>query len=218
MAEASYLLGRKKYSRPQAMLFSDQPPQRNIINGGTANQDFIFVPPGVEEFGADYLPSSTDNFVIVSDHNRSAIDITKDRIEKRERMINGNMRSYHIADKLSLSTSWSNLPSRSFSSNPLFDTTSGAPTTSVSDGRYTVDGGAGGAELLEWYENHQGSFWLYLAYDKPSEFENESNPYANLSKYTEFVEVFFSDFQYSVSQRGASTHDFWNVSLALEEV
>lgn len=218
MAESSYMIGRRKYARPQALLFSDSPPQRVTINSGTPEQSFIFVPPGIEELSEDYAQASTDNFIILSDHNRGDIDFTKSRIEKRERMINGNMRSYHIADKLNISTSWNNLPSRSFSTNPLFDSDTGAASANVNDGRFTVDGGAGGADLLDWYESHQGSFWVYLAYDKPSAFEQEDSPYSNLSKYTEFVEMFFADFQYSVSKRGANTHDFWNVSFSLEEV
>ena len=32
--------------------------------------------------------------------------------------------------------------------------------------RFTVDGGAGGNELLEWYKGHPGSFWVLLAYDR----------------------------------------------------
>lgn len=218
MAESSYMLGRKKYARPQALLFSDSPAQRVTVNEGTPEQTFILVPPGVEESSAEYTSTSTDNFIILSDHNRGEIDFSTNRIEKRERMINGRMRSHHIADKLSLSVSWSNLPSRSFSTNPLFDSSTGAARANVNDGRFTVDGGAGGADLLDWYDNHQGSFWVYLAYDKPSEFAQEDDPYKHLAKYTEFVEVFFSDFQYSVVKRGANTHDFWNVSLSLEEV
>lgn len=215
MAESLYMLGRKKYARPQAILFSDSSPQRVTINGGTPDQDFIFVPPGIEEFSEDYTPTITDSFIVVSDHNRQNLDFKTQRIEKRERMINGQMRSYHIADKRSLSVSWNNLPSRAFSELPSLGQ-NGKPSASLD--RFTVDGGAGGADLLDWYENHSGSFWVYLAYDKPQEFDRESNPYGHLGKYTEFFEVFFTDFQYSVSKRGANTHDFWNVSLSLEEI
>lgn len=210
MAEFSYMQGRRKYARPQALLFSESAPVSQTVNDVD-----IFLPPGVELGSSDYSTSDSD-FLILSDHNRSDIIFNTQRIERRERTVNGRMRSYHIADKLSISTSWTNLPSRSFSSYPEF---SNSGTSAVSnDGRYTVDGGAGGAELLDWYENHTGSFWVYIAYDNPNKFKDYENPYSNLAQYTDFLEVFFADFQFSVSKRGANTHDFWEVSLTLEEV
>jgi hypothetical protein len=71
---------------------------------------------------------------------------------------------------------------------------------------------------LDWYENYTGSFWVYLAYDKYDNFGKTTADYGNLLKYNEVVEVFFSDFSYTIEKRGAQNFDFWNVSLALEEV
>jgi hypothetical protein len=201
MADATYMSGRQKYARPQAVLFADNPGV--ILENGKR------VPDGYE-IGSEQ--SSGETFVILSDHNRGPIDAKITRIEKRERMVNGRMRSYHIADKLSITLSWSMLPSRSFSASPEFDETG---TKQYGD-QYTADGGAGGAELLDWYENNTGSFWVYLAYDKPDNFS--SNKYSRLSEYNQVVEMFFSDFSYSVQKRGGSNHDLWNVSLTLEEV
>jgi hypothetical protein len=100
-------------------------------------------------------------------------------------------------------------------------------TVSVSQGKsvyssnnlyeYTTDGGAGGAEILNWYNTHPGSFWVYLAYDNYPTFGNEESSYNNLNKYNEIIEVFFSDFNYSVVKRGGTNFDLWNVSLSLEE-
>lgn len=84
--------------------------------------------------------------------------------------------------------------------------------------KYTSDGGAGGVELLDWYQNYQGSFWVYLSYDKYSNYGKSGPAYQNLNKYSQVVEVFFSDFSYSVEKRGGTNYDFWNVSLTLEEV
>ena len=228
-------------------------------------------------------------------------------------MINGRMRSYHIADKINLSVSWSNLPSRSFGMNPNFSsgieysiiavastddgqkiqfttatsnnfyvgarvqlTGAGAITepqrvTDVEgdtfkilgtdppvlnnikakvvegiaqgvlpeinqdndpdtpnivlkpfgskfyeDQQYTTDGGAGGNDLLTWYENHPGSFYVLLAYDKYPDFSNDK--YSKLGRYNQAVEVYFSDFSYTIEKRGQLSHDFWNVSFSLEEV
>jgi hypothetical protein len=81
---------------------------------------------------------------------------------------------------------------------------------------YTADGGAGGVELLNWYENHTGSFWVFLSYDRYDNFASAETKYNNLSIYSDVIEVFFSDFSYSVEKRGQS-FDFWNISLSLEE-
>lgn len=107
MATSGYMTGRKRYQRPQAVLWSD--------NAGTLSSG-LYVPTGYE-VGA-VVPDGTastliDQFMVLSDHNRSEISFNTERIEKRQRTINGRMRSYHIADKLNISFSWNNLPSRS---------------------------------------------------------------------------------------------------------
>ena len=159
-------------------------------------------------------------FLILSDHNRSPITISPIRIETRRRMVNARMRSYHIADKRQISVSWEMLPSRSFSKNPEFNPTTGdAGATALLE--YTADGGAGGVELLDWYENHKGSFWVYLAYDKYNNFESVVGPvdkYGNLGKYNQILEMFVSDFSYTINKRGGTNHDLWTVSVTLEEV
>lgn len=220
MASEDYMVGRKKYARPQALLFSNNP-------GFISNEKII---PDGEEL---------QDFIILSDDNRAGISFSSERIEKRQRMVNGRMRSYHIADKLRISTSWSALPSRAFSVVPEFSTDDGVSpgkvinlvTSTVSgederpvktfgspyfkDQQYTSDGGAGGADILEWYRNNQGSFWVFISYDNHKNLNNERN---RLSEYSEVVEVFFESFEYNVEQRGGTNFDYWNVSLALEEV
>ena len=161
MSTSTYMIGRKKYHRPQAMLWSNN--SGKLING-------LYLPSGLE-IGQDPGPSEDESiynqFLILSDDNRSPLDFSTERIETRERMINGRMRSYHVADKLKLSTSWDMLPSRSYFTVPEFNNTTGkSPHKENNNLEYTTDGGAGGVEILDWYENHTGSFWIYLAYDK----------------------------------------------------
>jgi hypothetical protein len=242
----AYMAGRKKYSRPQAVLFSDNPgtvvsytdPNTNVISN-------FHIPLGYE-YGNDLAEDPT--FIILSDDNRSPINFSTTRLEKRERMINGRMRSYHIADKLNIDVSWNLLPSRAFRENPEFNTSSTAPEAGKPDGlvtsvdhdnsslttaktvksfgsafykdqQFTTDGGAGGADILDWYKNHQGPFYVYLAYDNYKNFTSD-DPYANLDKYNEVVEVYFSRFDYTVERRGSvgTGYDFWNISVSLEEV
>lgn len=212
MASADYMIGRRKYARPQGMLWSD--------NSGTL-VDGLYVPNGYEinsDTGSETDSSMFDQFLILSDDNRTPLSFTPTRIEKRERMINGRMRSTHIADKLSLSTSWNLLPSRSHYVNPDFNSSTGKSShTGNNSFEYTSDAGAGGVEILDWYENHKGSFWVYLSYDKYSNFGKDDNAYGHLDEYTQIIEMFFSDFSYSVEKRGGTNHDLWNISVTLEE-
>ena len=215
MATSNYMSGRQKYGRPQAMLFANNPG--TVIDGK-------IVPDGTE----------FEDFIILSDDNRDPISFSIDRIENRERMINGRMRSYHIADKLTISTGWKNLPSRSYAASPDFsqvgvselNTSSGIRV--FDDGEYvtlpkqffTTDGGAGGVDLLNWYNNNVGSFWVYLAYDNYENFDTNYSvdPRSRLAQYNEVVEVLFNDFSYTVEKRGTLTHDYWNIDIDLEEV
>jgi hypothetical protein len=210
MATSGYMAGRIRYQRPQAVLWSD--------NAGTLSNG-LYVPTGYE-VGA-VIPEGTasnlvDQFIVLSDHNRSEISFNTERIENRQRTINGRMRSYHIADKLSISFSWNNLPSRSHGIVADFNSAGVSPLKN-STSEYTADGGAGGVQLLDWYENHKGPFWMYLAYDKYTNFGTNDAAYAHLGQYNQIVQVYFSDFNYSVTKRGGSNFDLWNVSVTLEE-
>ena len=202
MISRTYLNSRKKWIRPQAIIFSN--------NSGGIDSDGFPIIDGVER----------EDFIILSDHNRGDISFSANRLENRKRMINGHMRSYHIADKMNISFSYNLLPSRSFSKNPQFNSNGIATVPELSE--YTADGGAGGAELLDWYESNPGSFYMLLSYDKPQSFpidpQNPKNPYSNLGKYSDVLEVFVSDFSYNIIKRGGTNHDLWDISISLEEV
>lgn len=231
MATSNYMTGRKKYYRPQAMLWSDTP--------GTLTESGLYVPSGYEEYSNTTGLTQAqlqDRFLILSDHNRGEISMTTQRIEKRQRMINGTMRSYHIADKLTASTSWSMIPSRGFSFKPNFNQSTGQPdaNSNIPDptpppalypiDEYTADGGAGGVEMLRWYETHTGPFWVYLAYDKFTNFlEDGNDAYLQLNQYNQVLQMYISSFDYSIVKRSGVNanfrgHDLWNVSVTLEEV
>lgn len=212
MATSLYMQGRQKYARPQAMLLADNP-------GAFSNG--VYVPDGYEslaDVSSQSDASNFDSFIVLSDDNRGPIQLRQNRIENRQRMVNGRMRSYHVADKVTLSASWEMLPSRSYRTAPEIDLSTGASIYKGTTAEYTSDGGAGGNEILEWYETHQGSFWVYLAYDKRPNFGNDADAYTKLAQYNEVVEVFFADFDYSIVKRGGTNYDFWNISFTLEEV
>lgn len=210
MATSGYITGRKRYQRPQGILWSN--------NAGTLTNG-LYVPNGYE-IGADTNetdPDLLDQFIILSDHNRSSIDFSSQRIEQRQRTINGKMRSYHIADKMNISFSWNMLPSRAYRYPAEFNENGTSPYKNQTD-EYTADGGAGGVEILDWYENHTGPFWMYLAYDKYDNFGKDTAAFGHLAQYNQIIQVYFADFNYSVVKRGGSNFDFWNISVTLEEV
>lgn len=183
------LTGKRKYALPQLIVFTDVEPVQD------------------EDGYWNVYDDELTNYLVLSDHNRSSLDVSKTRIEKRERMINGRMRSYHIADKDTLTVSWEMLPSRSYES--YSETARGL--------MFTADSGAGGADLLDWYNNHEGAFYVLLAYDLVLSDGGTLVKTAS-QNYDRMLPVMFSDFSYSVVKRGQTTHDFWNISLSLEEV
>jgi hypothetical protein len=211
MATSGYITGRKRYQRPQGVLWSNNPG--TLSNG-------LYVPTGYEvgaDVGGETNTSLIDQFLVLSDHNRSELRFSPKRLEQRQRTINGRMRSYHIADKLDISWSWDNLPSRAYAESPEFADT-GLSALKGSQSEYTADGGAGGVDILDWYETHKGPFWMFLAYDKYTNFNNTEDPYAHLHQYNQVIQVYISDFNYTVVKRGATNHDLWNISVTLEEV
>lgn len=218
MANQAYMSGRKKYNRPQAMLWSNNPG--TTVEDEETGEIFYF-PLGNEIGSSAYSSQDVNEFLILSDHNRGEIGFSNNRIESRERMVNGRMRSYYVADKLSVSTSWDMLPSRAYHLYPEFNSNGISDYNRINNEEFTVDGGAGGADMLEWYERYTGSFWLFLSYDKRTNFRDLNDvdaEYENLNKYSQVIEVFFNQFSHDLVKRGASNFDFWNVSLELEEV
>jgi hypothetical protein len=136
------------------------------------------------------------SYLYVSDNNRAELAISFERIEYKQRMINGTMRSYHVADKKNFSTSWEKMPSRK---------------TQVTE--YSASSNfAGGQEMLKWYEDHTGDFWMLLVYDVDSTVAT-----GDIKKNIEKVNVFFENFSYNVVERGFDL-DLWNIDLSLVEV
>lgn len=77
----------------------------------------------------------------ITDHNRSALEIAVERIESKQRMANGTMRKYIVADKRTFTVSWEMIPATNAK---------------------TVDGFWGGASIENFYNTVPGSFTLEL--------------------------------------------------------
>lgn len=210
MASNQYLSNRQRWARPQAVLFADNPP---VFVDGKA------LPPGYElSSNVTNLNTTNNGFIILSDHNRDPISIAQTRFEQRQRMANGQMRSYYIGDKININLSWNLLPSRAYAINPNFAQVDGSSGLTNTDSEYTADGGAGGAEILAWHQNHRGPFWVYLSFDNFATYGYDNASYGNLADYTQFSLMYITSFNYSVEKRGANNYDMWNISMTLEEV
>jgi hypothetical protein len=172
----------RAYTRPSLMVFSLTEP----VEGTGANA-------GKWDFG-----SSTPLYL--TDDNRSPMSITPQRIESKRRMIDGTMRSVHIADKMTFSTSWEALPSRKSRFNPPSD---GLENT------ITSDSFGAGQEIKDWYDANFSDFWMLLVYDV----DVADSPVSGIEKYN----VFFDDFSYDIVKRG-QFNDLWDVSISLVEV
>ena len=125
----------------------------------------------------------------VTEHNRSEFNLNNERIEKSQRMANGTLRKYFVADKKTFDLSWNLIPSYR---------------------TYTVDGAWGAEDLRSFYNSIEGrtSFKIRINFAK-----NGSNQES--SGYEEYT-VMFNSCSFTVVKRGEQPH--WNVSLTMVEV
>lgn len=79
----------------------------------------------------------------ITDHNRSELAISVERIETATRMANGTMRKYWVADKRKFVTDWTQVPGSY---------------------RNTVDGFWGANDIEKFYNEHVGALELQLNY------------------------------------------------------
>lgn len=172
----------KRWFKPTMVVFSTNEPAYNPTDG---SWDFI----------------DADEYIYLTDDGRAEMSVSSVRIETRERMINGTMRTWHVADKKTFSTSWTNIPSRARDED-------GGPIISETYGNAGTHWAAG-SELLDWYDSHTGGFWALMIYDR-------ENNYDSIYSY-DLVNVTFLEMSHSVQKRG-KTSDLWNMSMSLEEV
>ena len=312
-----YAKNRTKWQRPQLMVWS--------------HNEGVFGNSGSTQGNAYPWGREGQDFIITSDHNRSALSVDQLRIENRMRMVGGNMRSYYTGQKVTLNCSWNLLPSRAYQrsvmvgekttphsqwpygqpqqivtkewtdeeffarlvasdntsamwnvgiqnagffefnvyrsgeATPIFTFDSFANSLEPDNSfnyvytrqnneksvalrfvmvggtwgntkeynvtvdfsweaqklnampisEFTADGGAGGADLLTWYRETHGPFWVFLSYDNYPNFEGNTEIWNQFNKYSDRYMMYFTSFNYSVEKRGL--YDFWNVSVSLEE-
>jgi len=125
----------------------------------------------------------------VTEHNRSALEVSTERIERVVRTSNGTLRKNHIADKRQFQISWDMLPSYR---------------------TLTIDGGWGAEDLRSFYFGDEGkqSFNIRINLAKTGSDQSVTG----FESYT----VVISSCNFTVVKRGLQPH--WNVSLSLDEV
>ena len=134
-------------------------------------------------------PGTTKTFNKVTEHNRSDLGVSIERIEQVTRTSDGTLRKNYITDKRKFSASWTMLPSYR---------------------TLTVDGAWGAEDLRTFYLSNEGktSFRIRINLAKNGADQTSSG-------YEEYT-VVFGGCNFSVVKRGLQPH--WNVSIELEEV
>lgn len=77
----------------------------------------------------------------VTEHNRSALSVSWEKIETADRMIDGTLRKWQVANKRSWSTSWEMVPHSTIR---------------------TVDGGMGGEAMEQFYLSKPAEFSMEI--------------------------------------------------------
>ena len=131
----------------------------------------------------------------ITEHNRQPLSINTERIESSQRMANGTLRKYFIADKLILDVSWEMIPS--FRNE-------------------TVDGGWGAEDIKNFYESSagRGAFRVKInptVFD-PALVQEQDGALSDDYTYT----MAFTSCDFTVLKRGLQT--FWSVNISLEQV
>ena len=160
----------------------------------SSGQRTTYLPRGsaIQVYARDLYADPSDTtqaWIKLTEHNRSEISMTIERIEQTQRMANGSLRKFFVADKKQFSVSWNMLPG-----------------TRV----YTVDNQWGALDLIEFYNSSEGqsTFDIRLNFAK-SGTSQESSGY---EQYT----VSCTSFNATLIKRGEVP--FYNVSMTMEQV
>jgi hypothetical protein len=134
---------------------------------------------------------NSGTYQALSEHNRQAATLDIERFEKTQRMSNGTLRKVFIADKNTLSVSWTALPTYS---------------------SMTVDGLWGAMNIKDFYQTvGQGVVKVKIS---------PNNTSARAKEMTmSFTSCSFTISKRNVKQKsGDVAQEFWDVSISLEEV
>lgn len=161
-----------------------------VANG----QRTTYLPRGsaIQVYARDLYQDPTDttqSWIKLTEHNRSEIAMGVQRIEKTQRMSNGNLRKFFIADKKTFSFSWNMLPGTRI---------------------YTVDNQWGALDIIKFYESLEGQSTFDIRFNFAKDGTNQES--AGYENYT----VSCTSFDATLIKRGEVP--FYNVSMSVEQV
>lgn len=125
----------------------------------------------------------------ISDHGRSPLSVSVERIENKQRMANGTLRRYVVSKKRSWSTSWENLPDK----NVAF-----------------LANGQAGSWMENFHNTVDGSFHMRVRAGS-----DRDTSITELDG--EVYEVMITEFSKEIIKRGQA-FDIWALDMTLEEV
>lgn len=130
-----------------------------------------------------------NQWVLISDHGRSPLAMSVERIENKQRMANGTLRRYTVAKKRTWSTSWENLPDKA--------------VTFLANGKH-------GQWMEDFHNDVDGAFDMRI--------RSGSDRDVNLgASGGTIVKVMISDYSRETIKRGVQ-FDLWGLDITLEEV
>lgn len=142
------------------------------------------------------------NWYKITDHNREPIESSQELIESSQRMANGKMRKYVIAQKNTISTNWSYVPSK---------------TSECVDGNY-------GAAWLESFYNANARVPIYLRINVS---EISTNPaigaapddfyFQSAQQGSKTYQVFMTNFSKTIIHR-TRVSDYVSMSIEFVEI
>lgn len=161
-----------------------------VANG----QQTTYLPRGsaIQVYAKDLYADPTDTtlgWIKLSEHNRSEIGITQQRIQQTTRMNNGTLRKFFVADKKEFSVSWSMLPGNRI---------------------YTVDNCWGALDLITFYNSTEGQSTFDIRLNFAKDGTNQES--AGYEQYT----VSCTSFNATLIKRGEVP--FYNISMTMEQV
>lgn len=131
----------------------------------------------------------TPQWVKITEHNRSPLSVSYERLESKQRMVDGTLRRFVVGKKRTWSCSWDNLPSEA--------------------GTLLVNG-QGGNWMEQFHYDTDGAFLMRLRHGADQDTATNALPS------TQEVKVMITDFSKEIIKRGANT-DLWSLSITLEE-
>lgn len=147
------------------------------------------------------LPGTLTDTLKLTEHNRQPVSFNTARIEKIQRMSNGSLRKFFVADKRTITVSWNMLPSYK---------------------AMTIDGGMGALDLKAFYNGTAAKATAALS--GQTNFDLLVRYGAGTVGTTEVIPVIFSSFSIELLKRNVkektadTAQEFWNVSLSMEEI